>query len=427
MRLVLETENREFGSRHWLRVRKSRRSNLDIFFDFIGENDVSLPAVLDGHVQGVIHRAMSSGEDIIVPGPVSRKFLHNISEYQDAMVAYFPAIYQRIEIVADEILDLPGSGQRPRGIAAFSGGVDGSFSFLRHRKKLQGEVALPLDAALLIHHRKLDDEEFFSSLARRIKPFVDYVDVKLHLARTNLREVIGHDYLHTYGAQLGSALHNYSDRYDYGVIGSSEPYVALILPFGSSPVTDHLMSGGAMKVIHDGAGFTRTEKVELVAKHPVALKTLHVCLAVREGAENCGRCMKCVRTRLNFLAVGVPEVPALPEFQLSLIDRLRFPQAHVLSELQTILDYARSRCVSGEWVDRLQARIDQETGHKHPSRKVRARKVRDEGRRRRLSTRLSDWLAWRRPNKDLTGSENPRDYIGLANSRNAGCKPELES
>lgn len=357
MHLSVEAEEFSFGTRHWLRVRRSVKPDLDIFFDFLGEHDIDLPHFMDGHVQAIIHRAMRSGESVFVHGAMSRAAVHNLGEYQDAMHAYHPLHYRRVEIRPDAVVDPASSGAPPRAITLFSGGVDGSFGLIRHRRVIQDESALPIEAALIIHHLQLDDVESFERLVKRVRPFCDGVGVALHVARTNLRKVVKEDYLHTYGAQLSSALQNFANRYNYGVIGSSEPYIALILPFGSSPVTDHLMSGGAMRIIHDGAGFTRTEKVAVLAQYPEAMKGLHVCL--KHAYENCGECMKCVRTRMNFLAVGVSEVEFLPgPFDLNLIDELKLTPDHVASELRTLLDYARRNGVRGEWTDRLQQRLD---------------------------------------------------------------------
>ncbi len=51
-----------------------------------------------------------------------------------------------------------------------------------------------------------------------------------------------------------------------------------------------------MRLVHDGAGYSRTEKVGFVAQHPVATKALKVCWQGKERGRNCGVCEKCVRT-----------------------------------------------------------------------------------------------------------------------------------
>ena len=65
-----------------------------------------------------------------------------------------------------------------------------------------------------------------------------------------------------------------ADEFQYGLIGSSEPYDALVIPWGSSPITDYLLSGDRLSIVHDGAGFSRTDKVAEVRHNQVACQTL---------------------------------------------------------------------------------------------------------------------------------------------------------
>jgi len=56
-------------------------------------------------------------------------------------------------------------------------------------------------------------------------------------------------------------------------------------------------------VAHDGAAFTREQKLTLLAKSPMALRTLRVCW--RSGTdENCGACNKCYRTMVQLELLG---------------------------------------------------------------------------------------------------------------------------
>jgi hypothetical protein len=48
-----------------------------------------------------------------------------------------------------------------------------------------------------------------------------------------------------------------------------------------------------------------------LASWPTALAALRVCPAGPRNGGNCGRCEKCLRTRLELLAVGVEETAAL--------------------------------------------------------------------------------------------------------------------
>ena len=57
----------------------------------------------------------------------------------------------------------------------------------------------------------------------------------------------------------------FSAEFSHALVGSSEPYDALVLPWGSNPVTDRLLSGGRLAIVHDGAGFSRTDKISFLS------------------------------------------------------------------------------------------------------------------------------------------------------------------
>jgi hypothetical protein len=157
---------------------------------------------------------------------------------------------------------------------------------------------------------------------------------------------------------MAACLHMLSDRFNYGLVGSSEPYDALIIPWCSSPITDYLMSGDRLSIVHDGAAFSRTEKVGFLANHPTACRTLKVCWAGKDQGTNCGVCEKCTRTRLNFLAVGVASPACFQEpLDMARITSIPLQNTTQLSELQTILRYARHKGIVADWVTLLQKRI----------------------------------------------------------------------
>jgi hypothetical protein len=150
----------------------------------------------------------------------------------------------------------------------------------------------------------------------------------------------------------------YSHEFGYGLIGSSEAYNALVLPWGSNPVTDHLLSGSALRIVHDGAGYSRTQKVEELAKFPTAAKSLKACWEGKETFKNCGRCEKCIRTLLNFKAVGVSN-PACFDVPLdnALIKSIHIRNDAQFAELKSIVVYATAKSLHGEWLDELKARV----------------------------------------------------------------------
>jgi hypothetical protein len=80
---------------------------------------------------------------------------------------------------------------------------------------------------------------------------------------------------------------------------------------GSHPALDGLFSSQRIAIIHDGGRFSRLEKVRDLANWPAALEALRVCPARLEDGGNCGKCEKCLRTRLELLAAGIEQTSAL--------------------------------------------------------------------------------------------------------------------
>jgi hypothetical protein len=269
-----------------------------------------------------------------------------------------PTIYKMIEIIPDRIVDRRvGAGSSSRAISAFSGGVDANFTALRHAKSMPENTRYPLTDVVMVHGFDVEIENHtdFNKLKTRVKPLIDELGLHLRLVRTNSKDLKLQDWEDSFATELAGCLHMMSDEFQYGLIGSSEDYSALVLPWGSSPVTDHLMSGDAFKVVHEGAGYSRTDKVAEIRRHELACKTLKVCHAGADQSGNCGRCEKCVRTQMNFLAAGATKMPPCfkAELDLDCIRTIQVANKTQLAELVSIANHAKAHHVTGEWMDVL--------------------------------------------------------------------------
>ena len=113
-----------------------------------------------------------------------------------------------------------------------------------------------------------------------------------------------------------------------------------------------------MAIVHDGAGFSRTEKVALIATDALASKTIKVCWEGKDTYENCGVCEKCIRTRLNFAAVGITNPECFDDrLTVAHIRSLKAHQPTQLNELRLILEYAKKRNIAEPWNKALKAKL----------------------------------------------------------------------
>ncbi len=332
----------------------------DVYYEF----DRVMPWVddmpLDGHVLGVLLHAAAAGRTLHVHGGVTRGMLRHMDELLMVWSRWKPDSYKHIDIIAERVIDGGGMAASGKAIAAFSGGVDATFTALRHTALLPADLRYGLDTLLIVHgfDVRLDNEGDFEKLCERAQPVVRQFQMNLRVMRTNSKEMLGQHWEDSFGLELAACLHMYSAEFAAGLIGSSEPYDALVLPWGSTPVTDPLLSGDCFRVVHDGAGFSRTEKVAALAQQPALCKALKVCWRCEDQSSNCGVCEKCVRTRLNFLAVGGNTLSFMPgELVLSDIRRMVIHNAAQLAELAGIVQYCDAHGVAGEWLPVLRRRV----------------------------------------------------------------------
>ncbi len=340
----------------------SSSKKTEIFYEFDRIIPWSENTLLDGHVLAILLYASSRGKNLKVHGALSHALLRNMEEIQLAWCLWRPEVYKKIDIIPDRIDNTRKIVGEEKAISAFSGGVDAMFTALRHTRMLPESTRYPLRSTLMVHGFDVDiyNYEGFNNLTKRVQPILSELNLDLRTLRTNSRELKLQEWDDSHAFELAACLHMYSDEFEFGMIGSTDCYDALVTPWGSNPVTDHFLSGSKLSIIHDGAGFSRTDKVAEIIKHKIACKVLKVCWAGADQSGNCGVCEKCVRTRLNFLAAGSNKTPeCFPnELDMKLIAGMQLQTYGHFAEVESISQYAKKHNVSGQWVDLLNARIE---------------------------------------------------------------------
>ena len=205
-----------------------------------------------------------------------------------------------------------------RAVSCLSGGVDGLHMLMQNRRLYREGDPAYIREALFIHgfdigKRPRDPEigRYRAALAR-LRPIAAEARVQLIPCRTNLRHLPskpGFWANRHNGAALAAVGHAATLGPAYLFLGGTYQ-VANPVPVGSHPAVDGLFSSQRLTVIHDGSRFSRLEKVRDLASWPTALAALRVCPGSEGDRLNCGRCEKCLRTRLELLAVGVEETAA---------------------------------------------------------------------------------------------------------------------
>jgi hypothetical protein len=214
------------------------------------------------------------------------------------------------------------AGERPRAARTaqfFSGGIDSFFTALRHQDATDPLRANDLLFGWGLDEHPLDDNALFSRLSTRLGAAADKLDKCLVVFTTNLRHTrfrrlpwgpIAH------GNALAAAALLLQQVYSRVLIPSTDGYRETGI-WGSHASVDHFYSTTNMRVVHDGAAYSRFQKTALVASSPIALSTLRVCW--HSGSDtNCGQCEKCVRTMIALELCGA--LSKAPSFQHATLD-----------------------------------------------------------------------------------------------------------
>lgn len=283
----------------------------------------------DGLLTGLLLAAMCLGEDMEVRASVSPQLLHGVREYAHTFHTWFP--WLRIPVIqADQLRRVENPAGTSMCATAFSGGVD---SFYTLKMNLPGEQPL---AAYQVSHclfaqgmdLSLADSAQYNALvdiyAETLKP----LGVGLIACQTNIQAFtagrLKWDYAH--GAALAAIAQVLGGSMAKLYLPSSFCFFHLV-PWGSSPVIDHLLSTEALQILHHGAGVARIRKLEAISAWPPPQQALRVCTNAkkRQGVQNCSACEKCLRTMTMLKVIG-----KLDDFQTF---KKPFPRIKILTWL----------------------------------------------------------------------------------------------
>jgi hypothetical protein len=241
-----------------------------------------------------------------------------------------------------------------RAVSCLSGGVDGLHMLMRNRRIYRKDDPAYIRNALLIHgfdigKRARDPEnERFRMAIERLQPLAAEAGVRVIPCRTNLRHLPTKPdfWTHRYNVAALAAVGHAAACGPIFLFIAGAYHLANPVPMGSHPAVDGLFSSQRVTILHEGARFSRVDKVRELATWPTALETLRVCPANVGDRANCGVCEKCLGTRLELLAAGVEETaafgPSLTPVELWEA-AVPMPSGHRALRYQDLLPYLRAR------------------------------------------------------------------------------------
>lgn len=247
--------------------------------------------------------AMKAHATLELAGAVDRLALDNAAAAQVLLQSWF-ADWQSVDVSAEFVVHDPAMGS---GVGAFfSGGLDSLHTAMTRSDEITHLIfvhGFDIDVRDDVRARRVAD------VIRRAAAFLDkpVIEVATNLRRLSDQAMVWDREF--YGAAMAMVAQSLATELHRVVIPGSWP-AGKSPVWGSHPDLDRLWSSGAVAISHDAGHHTRVAKLRDLADHPELLENLRVCWRNSGDDLNCGRCEKCVRTKLALIAAGMPDACA---------------------------------------------------------------------------------------------------------------------
>ena len=77
--------------------------------------------------------------------------------------------------------------------------------------------------------------QHFKELLDRTAPLTQDLETQLHVVRTNIKDVLAHNWEQVFASQLACVLHQFSHEFEYGLMASGAIMTSPDVAWGSSP------------------------------------------------------------------------------------------------------------------------------------------------------------------------------------------------
>lgn len=268
---------------------------------------IDLPPLRD-HNFAVWHAlplALRNGWDLHVDGPVDEEVLRNANCMAQVWEAWQPQQFRAVSVSASETAGDCNAGERREDVTFYSGGIDSTYMLTRLGRRSARSVAL------IVHGMDYNPEQDgpFSALMQRTAPLLQSLNYDRVVLRTNASRIAsGH---HAWGMALAGHGFLFSGLFKRANFAADFTWMQdlVTFPWGLNHVTNRLFRCASFEVVPRCEDATRCEKAGALASDPQALQATSFCKRRDVRPDNCGKCSKCLRTKVMFAAM-TGEIPA---------------------------------------------------------------------------------------------------------------------
>lgn len=265
--------------------------------------------------------------DIIV-NKIDYNFYNSIHDIKNGYKKMYPMLDFKGNVFASNIINnnIPSKKQ---SALFFSGGVDSSFSMLKHiteKPKLITLWGADISINNDIGWHAVRNDVQNSAVAFNLDGCFIKSNFRLFISEKNLDKLVikskdgwWHGFQHGLGMIGHAAPHAFINNISLVYIASTYPEKeANFVTCASNPSIDNNVRFCHCRVVHDGYEFTRQDKIRYISNYFVSSKkkiNLRVCWQSDSG-KNCGKCEKCYRTMVGLIIENQdPEEYGFPDYK----------------------------------------------------------------------------------------------------------------
>lgn len=246
---------------------------------------------------------------------VDAAFLETLRHVGARLCEMYPEFMAGGRIVCGEAVEGDEPGSRGRSALLFTGGVDSTATYVRHREEDPDLIS--------VRGWVIDDEDRWERNRAYFRAFAAARGVDNRFVESNMLEFLATPLLQAHFQRYLDGAWYSSVGHGLGLLGLCAPlavatdvgrlYIAAThteewtRPWGSHPTIDDHVQWSGTQAVHDGYESTRQEKIEIIAEYvrqEGADLTLRTCTR-SERPANCNGCEKCYRTIVGLLLAGL--------------------------------------------------------------------------------------------------------------------------
>jgi hypothetical protein len=286
------------------------RPSQEIYFEVTDPFCAALTATPHAFLVPAVIPAMRHGEKRVwVEGAICPELRDGLETAMRWIHKWHGPARKPVHIEGDVRSRPPSPVTPERAACTFTGGIDSLATVRRNRMNFPLEHPGSFKDAIIIYGLEVDQPEAFEDVLRALSVIADDTQLTLLPVYTNIRS-LDEDWIfwefEWEGSVYSAVAHALTRRLTALSIASTYD-IPNMDQLGSHPLLDPNYGSSELRVLHDGLTLSRFEKTKLLLDWEAALQHLRVCNTVqdyRPGTINCGRCEKCLRTKLALLALG---------------------------------------------------------------------------------------------------------------------------